>query len=56
MQLPPGWRPDLPIDEPLGLDEQSGELWLWTPGQPPAQKLVDGVDFASPLAWLPCRA
>jgi hypothetical protein len=53
VQLPPAWRPDLPIDEPLGVDEQTGELWLWTPGQPPAQKLVDGVDFASPLAWLP---
>jgi len=53
VQLPPGWRPDLPGDQPLGVEEQPGELWLWTPGKPPTKKLVDGVDFASPLAWLP---
>jgi hypothetical protein len=53
VQLPPGWRTDLPNDQPLGDEGQSGELWLWTPGQPPTQKLVDGVDFASPVAWLP---
>ncbi|MFL5800349.1 MAG: TolB family protein [Roseiflexaceae bacterium] len=53
VELPPGWRPDLPANEPLGIEEQPGELWLWTPGQPPTKKLVDGVDFASPLAWLP---
>ncbi|HEX9441066.1 MAG TPA: hypothetical protein VF909_15375 [Roseiflexaceae bacterium] len=53
VELPPGWRPDLPPDEPLQVDERPGEVWLWTPGQQPAQKLLDGVDFASPLAWLP---
>ena len=51
--LPPGWRPNLPDDQPLPAGEQPGELWLWTPGQPPAQKLADQVDFGSPLAWLP---
>jgi WD40-like Beta Propeller Repeat len=53
VELPPGWRPDLPADQPLDVEEQPGELWLWTPGQPPTKKLVDGVDFASPVAWLP---
>jgi hypothetical protein len=53
VELPPGWRPDLPNDEPIDAGERPGELWLWTPGQDPSQKLVDGIDFASPLAWLP---
>jgi WD40-like Beta Propeller Repeat len=53
VELPPGWRPDLPDDQPLAAGEQPGELWLWTPGRNPAQKLVEKVDFASPLAWLP---
>jgi hypothetical protein len=53
VELPPGWRADLPNDEPVNAAEQPGELWLWTPGSPPARRLVDGVDFASPLAWLP---
>jgi dipeptidyl aminopeptidase/acylaminoacyl peptidase len=51
--LPPGWRPGLPDNEPIDAGEQPGEIWLWTPGQMPSRKLVDGVDFASPLAWLP---
>jgi WD40-like Beta Propeller Repeat len=53
VELPPGWRPDLPNDQPLAAGEQPGELWIWTPGANPTQKLVEGVDFASPLAWLP---
>jgi Tol biopolymer transport system component len=53
VELPPGWRPDLPNDEPIDAGERPGELWLWTPGQNPSQKLLEGVDFASPLAWLP---
>jgi len=53
VQLPPGWRPDLPADEPVDADGQPGELWLWQPGAPPSKRLAAGVDFASPLAWLP---
>jgi Tol biopolymer transport system component len=53
VELPPGWRPGLPNDEPFDAGERPGELWLWAPGQNPSQKLVEGVDFASPLAWLP---
>src|SRR6185436_1385070 len=53
VELPPGWRPGLPDDQPFGADERPGEIWLWTPGDQPAQRLVDEVDFASPLAWLP---
>jgi Tol biopolymer transport system component len=53
--LPPGWRADLPPDEPVGAEEQPGEVWRWQPGGQPAERLFDGVDFASPLAWLPAR-
>jgi hypothetical protein len=53
VELPPSWRPGLPNDQPLDAGEQPGELWLWTPGAEPSQKVVAGVDFASPLAWLP---
>lgn len=55
VQLPPGWRADLPPDEPVGAEEQPGEVWRWQPGGQPAELLFDGVDFASPLAWLPAH-
>ncbi|HWQ14087.1 MAG TPA: hypothetical protein VNL77_14905 [Roseiflexaceae bacterium] len=55
VQLPPGWRPGLPDDEPLDPSgaERPGELWRWRPGAPPEERLTADVDFASPLAWLP---
>jgi hypothetical protein len=55
VQLPPGWRADLPQNEPLDPagGERLGELWRWTPGGEPQELLVADVDFASPLAWLP---
>ncbi len=53
VELPPDWRPDLSNDEPVGADEQPGEVWLWKPGELPSQRLFRNVDFASPLAWLP---
>ncbi|GAB4210701.1 MAG: hypothetical protein OHK0022_44210 [Roseiflexaceae bacterium] len=52
VQLPPGWRADLPQDTPVDADGQPGELWLWRPGTPPSERLATQVDFASPLAWL----
>ena len=51
--LPPDWQPGLSRFEPLGIDEVAGEIWLWRPGNQPEQRLVMGVDFASPLAWVP---
>jgi Tol biopolymer transport system component len=53
VQLPPGWKPNLAPDEPVNAEGQPGEIWRWQPGRPPAELLVKGVDFASPLAWLP---
>ncbi len=50
--LPPGWNPGLPTDEPVGGEDQPGEIWRWRPGSPPEQQLVANVDFASPVAWL----
>jgi dipeptidyl aminopeptidase/acylaminoacyl peptidase len=51
VQLPPGWRADLPTNEPLGATGP-GEIWRWKPGEGPQQRLVSEVDFASPLGWL----
>lgn len=51
--LPTGWKPDAPTNEPTYDQATQGELWRWTPGQQPAERLVQGVDFASPLLWLP---
>lgn len=51
--LPPGWSPQLSPNEPLDAGEQPGEIWRWHPGDQPAERLAAGVDFASPLAWLP---
>jgi hypothetical protein len=53
VQLPPGWRPDLAPDQPVDAAGQPGEIWRWRPGTAPGELLVKGVDFASPLAWLP---
>lgn len=51
--LPPDWEPDVPISEPRYNDAVPGELRRWQPGSPPGEVLVAGVDFASPLRWLP---
>ncbi|NTU85428.1 MAG: hypothetical protein HGA45_39755 [Chloroflexales bacterium] len=51
--LPSGWQPGLSNQEPAFSDEGPGELWRWRPGAPPEAKLADGVDFASPVLWLP---
>jgi len=56
VQLPSGWRPDLEQGQPLFTEIKAGELWRWTPGRQQPQKLVDNVDFASPLLWLPAVA
>ncbi len=53
VELPPGWKADLPNTEPIDAGENPGEIWRWVPGSAPAEKLVADVDFASPLAWLP---
>jgi Tol biopolymer transport system component len=51
--LPSGWGADAPTTEPIYTSAGPGEIWRWTPGQAPSELLVEGVDFASPLAWLP---
>jgi hypothetical protein len=55
VQLPAGWRPGLPNDEPFDPNgaEEAGEIWRWEPTDAPDTRLATDVDFASPLAWLP---
>ena len=50
--LPPGWNPNLPSDEPVGGEDQPGEIWRWRPGSPPERQLAANVDPASPVFWL----
>jgi dipeptidyl aminopeptidase/acylaminoacyl peptidase len=52
VELPPGWKANLAPDQPINADGQPGEIWRWQPGSAPTERLVQGVDFASPLAWL----
>jgi hypothetical protein len=51
--LPPGWSAQLSPNEPIDAGENPGAIWRWRPGGSPEEKLVEGVDFASPLVWLP---
>lgn len=51
--LPPGWQANVPPQEPAFEMTAPGELWHWVPGQPPDERIVTNVDYASPLAWLP---
>jgi dipeptidyl aminopeptidase/acylaminoacyl peptidase len=53
VQLPAGWSAGSPANDPIFTDETSGELWRWAPGQQPAERLAQNVDFASPILWLP---
>jgi Tol biopolymer transport system component len=55
VQLPPSWQPGISEQEPLDPTgaERPGDIWRWRPGADPAELLVSGVDFASPIAWLP---
>ena len=54
--LPRGWQPGLGTQEPVFSDEGPGELWRWRPGAPPEARLAKGLDFASPILWLPAPA
>ncbi|MCG8350484.1 MAG: hypothetical protein MI924_22180 [Chloroflexales bacterium] len=51
--LPSGWSADTPTTEPIYTNIGPSEIWRWTPGQAPSERLAVGIDFASPLAWLP---
>jgi len=51
--LPPGWSADAPLDQPRFEQREPGNLWRWTPGSAPDTLLVQNVDFASRLIWLP---
>lgn len=53
VNLPPGWQPDTPDNQPTFEHERAGALWRWEPGNPPDRLLTENVDFASPLLWLP---
>jgi hypothetical protein len=67
--LPPDWTATAPTAQPpqpgsASGTQEPGDLWLWepantpgenvnVPGNAPGTLLVQDVDFASPLLWLP---
>jgi len=51
--LPKGWQPGIPPAATPYEAVTPGELWLWQPAKMPTKRLVEGVDYASPLVWLP---
>lgn len=52
--LPANWSADVSPDEPAYEDSAAGALWRWTPGGgAPTERLTGGVDYASPVLWLP---
>lgn len=53
VQLPAGWQATAPKDQATYTEETAGELWRWIPGSAPSERLASGVDFGSPLLWLP---
>ena len=58
VQLPPGWSADMPAVRPdeggaLSDTTAAGEIWRWQPGELPSERLVENVDAASPIEWLP---
>lgn len=54
--LPAGWRPGVSEQAPGFPGEGQGELWRWTPGAAPSERLATAVDFGSPVLWLPAVA
>jgi hypothetical protein len=53
LALPAGWQPEALPNEELFPGAGPAELWRWPLGEAPQAKLADGVDFGSPLLWLP---
>lgn len=51
--LPAGWEPGVDRNDPRFPGEGPGELWRWRPGAEPEARLAEGVDYGSPLLWLP---
>jgi hypothetical protein len=52
VQLPERWQAGA---DPEPWVEGQGTIWRWVPGADPDEQLIDDVDFASPIAWLPAR-
>jgi Tol biopolymer transport system component len=51
--LPDGWNANTAPGDLVYTEEKPGELWRWRPGSVPTEQLASGVDFASPILWLP---
>ncbi len=54
--LPLGWRAGLKLREPTFPTPGPAELWRWSPGSEPTTRLATGLDYGTPLLWLPALA
>ncbi len=53
--LPSGWSSDAPTNAPAFPDTGRADLWLWPPGSAPTTRIVQDVDYATPVLWLAGR-
>jgi hypothetical protein len=53
LALPAGWSHDDPAQDLLYQAEGAGAIWRWGLDGTPKELLVENVDYASPLLWLP---
>jgi hypothetical protein len=53
LAMPAGWQPGASAQDMLYQNEGAGEVWLWGVDGTPRERLIEGVDYASPLLWLP---
>ncbi|PDW01740.1 TolB family protein [Candidatus Viridilinea mediisalina] len=51
--LPAGWRAELDPMVPQFPEVGPGEVWQWHAERGAERKLAEGVDYGSPLVWLP---
>ncbi|MBX0326368.1 hypothetical protein K2Z83_01495 [Oscillochloris sp. ZM17-4] len=53
LALPAGWSRDDPQQDLRYQAEGAGEVWAWAADGTPQERLIEDVDYASPLLWLP---
>ena len=53
LAMPDGWQPKDPAQELLYQTEGAGAIWRYAADGTIGERLVKGVDYASPILWLP---
>lgn len=53
LALPEGWSKHDAEQDLIYQSESAGNVWIWGADGEPQEQLISGVDYASPLIWLP---